>query len=65
MMPRAATRLGRVKKLARAGMWIAMGAAVTLPSISSGWTFVASGCTFALAAPSRSAATCCRHPGWR
>ena len=35
MMPRAGTRLRRVKKLARAGMWIAVTAELTLLSVVS------------------------------
>lgn len=49
-MPRAGTRIGRVKKLARAGMWVAVGAEVTLVSVSSGWTLVALACSAALGA---------------
>lgn len=50
MMPRTGTRIGRVKKLARAGMWVAVCAEVTLVSVSSGWTLVALACSAALGA---------------
>src|SRR5882724_3369501 len=45
MMPRTGARIGRVKKLARAGMWVAVGAEVTLVSVSPGWTLVALACS--------------------
>ena len=56
MTSRAGTRLGRVKKLARAGGYIAMcsvGAVVLWPGW---WTWVAVGCTVALPALSSIAA---------
>jgi hypothetical protein len=55
MMPRAGSRTGRVKKLARAGSYIAMcatGALVLWP----GWMWVAVGCTLALTATGTAAA---------
>lgn len=69
MMPRAGTRLGRVKKLARVGSYTAMcatGALVLWP----GRTWVAVGCAAALAALSSVAAIAELHAdglwrGWR
>ena len=69
MMPRAGTRLGRVKKLARAGSCIGMcatGAVVLWP----GWVWAAVGCTVALAVLSSIAAIAELHAdgrwrGWR
>ena len=69
MMPRTGARLGRVKKLARAGSYIAMcatGALVLWP----GWMWVAVGCTVALAVLSSIAAIAELHAngrwrGWR
>ncbi len=60
MMPPAATRLGRVKKLARAGVWIATMVELALMSDSTGWRR-----SRAPGAARRSAATCCRRHGWR
>ena len=57
MMPGAGTRTGRVKKLARAGMWVAVGAEVTLVSVSPGWTLVALAC-WARSASSPPSASC-------
>ena len=70
MTSRAGTRLGRVKKLARAGGYIAMcsvGAVVLWPGW---WTWVAVGCTVALPALSSIAAIAELHAdgrwrGWR
>ena len=50
MMPRTGPQLGRVKKLARAGMWIAVTAELTLLSVSTGWVWVATGCAAAFGA---------------
>jgi len=49
MMPRAGTRIGRVKKLARAGGYSAMGATGALV-LWPRWMWVAVGCTLALTA---------------
>ena len=70
MTSRAGTRLGRMKKLARAGGYIAMcsvGAVVLWPGW---WTWVAVGCTVALPALSSIAAIAELHAdgrwrGWR
>ena len=55
MMPRTGPRRDRVKKqgivwLAGAAMWIAIGAAVILPSDRAGWPRVMAACCYGLAA---------------
>jgi hypothetical protein len=49
MTRRAGTRMRRVKKLAFAGMWIGAAATFALIRVSTGWVWVAAGCTEALA----------------
>ena len=49
MTPRAGMRMRRVKKLALAGALIATAATFALLTVSTGWVWVAAGCTEALA----------------
>ena len=56
MMSRPSRRMGQVKKLARAGVWIASGAVWALVYVSPGWTWVALACLAAVGALSVAAA---------
>jgi hypothetical protein len=56
MISNAGRRMGQVKKLARAGVWIATGAVWALVYVSPGWTWVALASLVALGALSVAAA---------